>query len=145
MRDIRFRAWDKAHKCLHTDIQNKSLITEVFNDKIWQSPQPSLRSEGNRERFVFMQFTGLKDRNGKEIYESDVVTTDPDLWEGKNGNWLVKWSSINMGFVFTRSKDKTAETWKVQPRKPGIDGGSPLMGVEVIGNIYENPELLEGF
>jgi len=89
---------------------------------------------------VFMQFTGLLDLNGKEIYEGDIVHIRP-LPEKRAGDW---------------------ENWSTNARKPIVyDGGAfrfddmnlyEMMGwggfpadveYEVIGNIYENPDLLQ--
>jgi hypothetical protein len=67
-----------------------------------------------------MQFTGLKDKNGKEIYEGDVI-------RGEGGNLPVEWRN---GFYMVRP-DKTAFDL--------VDGYE----IDIIGNIYENPGLLK--
>ena len=76
-----------------------------------------------------MQYTGLKDKNGKEIYERDILGYWGSaysaywvvLWDEKHGRWMFGKNNIGV-FGFTKSSCK---------------------GKEIIGNIYENPELLK--
>lgn len=75
------------------------------------------------------QFTGFKDIDGKEIYEGDIIQNDEHPEEigkiiNENNCWLVEWFDID---------DKACLCWLLEntPQK-------------VIGNIYDNPELLEG-
>jgi hypothetical protein len=67
-----------------------------------------------------LQYTGLKDKHGKEIYEGDIL-------KYRNGRF-----SNPIEFP----KDYTLLSAR-------IEGGNPVMAVEVIGNIYENPNLLK--
>ena len=72
------------------------------------------------------QYTGLHDKNGKEIYEGDIVTN-----RDKNIKYIVEW--YDTGLRARQYKNKSyigLEYWKDV--------------LEVIGNIYDNPELLEG-
>lgn len=75
---------------------------------------------------VLMQFTGLHDKNGKEIYEGDVISWRS--YKGEcyydNGRFWIKGFSC---------------TWQDDP-SDAFSEGEPL---EVIGNVYENPELLK--
>lgn len=75
-------------------------------------------------KIPLMQFTGLLDRNGKEIYEGDILEGGSPI-DGDPRRWTVKWYSTNLN--------------------AGWDFGyMPAMNYcEVIGNIHENPELLK--
>ena len=77
--------------------------------------------------FIPMQFTGLKDKQGREIYEGDILRFDPKVWgQGNHHNlFAIEWAKQAAGFI----GHGVAADW---PRY-----------CEVIGNIYENPELLK--
>jgi len=90
---------------------------------------------GTGEEPIFMQCTGLKDKNGKEIYEKDI--TD----EGAYTDWCKKCVGYQQFGIYKRSRNAYCHS---------CTGGyslSELMhdlpyGLEIVGNIYENPELL---
>lgn len=113
MRDIRFRAWDKARKVMHPP----STFREVCEGR--------LDKKRKFEEFEFLEWTGLQDKNGKEIYEWDILSS-------RGYRLVVK---FDKGIFY-------AETY----------GGYRLSLEEIlcwweasyIGNIYENPELLKG-
>lgn len=116
MREIKFRAWDRRH--------NEMILIDDF---YWfEENQVHSQDEacGTTGDFVLMQYTGLKDKNGVEIYEGDIVRAIDVISS-------VEW--VNDGF------------WEIAA--PGT-AESTLLGnhigvIEVIGNIYENPELLQ--
>ena len=103
MREIKFRAWETIDGVMW---EWPAVIQ--FGFKILTDPT-----------HITMQYTGLKDKNGKEIYEGDIVSF-------KVGKGMVAWDDGSAGFVVENE----------------------LMAVvyfketEVIGNIYENPELV---
>lgn len=83
-----------------------------------------------------MQFTGLKDKNGKEIYESDILRViDPQVQKPDDSLMVVNWSTKFAGFVVNRKGWMFSHFFG-----EAIDG----LDVEVAGNIYSDPHLLEG-
>lgn len=84
---------------------------------------------------VLMQFTGLKDKNGKEIYEGDIVAIE------NSGNWEV---IFKLGsFEFFQGDKKISDGYGITPKWKIIDKHGYVEGFEIIGNIYQHPELLQ--
>jgi uncharacterized phage protein (TIGR01671 family) len=128
MRDIRFRVWDKKIKKM---IYPSFDCCFEFHDGYWvvtECKPTGWETIVDEESGVLMQFTGLIDKQGKEIYEGDVLKHQCRLVNsGKNGSYY-----------------KTVK-WK-EGKKKGVGfnvGVSYKDFWEVIGNIYENPELAE--
>lgn len=159
MRTIEFRAWDKKDK-----IMLFNFVLDYSKGELY-SKMPIDGACGWNKDFwdvELMQFTGLKDKNGKEIYEGDIVAFDEsvmsDVGEDKP-NYIEKRS--DKGFIYADGKRgerkygreiKIVE-WKekscgFEPFSDSEDncghcgGGDTPKGCEVIGNIHENPELL---
>ena len=106
---------------------------------MWQfgHQSPDLLDKEESENYVLQQFTGLHDKNGKEIYEGDILKIDTlDPWI-----LVVECHLAECGYQFTFMNCKANVFKKVgeEEREPPF----PEM-IEVIGNIYENPELLAG-
>jgi uncharacterized phage protein (TIGR01671 family) len=124
MRAIKFRAWNSRTKWMHDWLD---LCCLPHTLKFFDEPKP----------YILMQYTGLKDKNGKEIYEGDIV-------KDKKGFGLIKWLPCNCAFgvleltTFNKNKPiKEQEYYKLNCGEP-----RQLKETEVIGNIYSNPELL---
>ena len=116
MREIKFRAWDKLNKEMFNveimDFQKR----QVYKDTV---------SYRKFEDIELMQYTGLKDKNNKEIYEGDIVTLHNSryriIFNSEEARFVLKDVFFEMDIPFTNNNNKR---------------------IEVIGNIYENSELL---
>lgn len=130
MREIKFRAWDGEKLINDVTPWRWDFVIENSWYKCEKSTGNGVLGTGGEyaemlvpaKRFkVLMQYTGLKDKNGVEIYDGDI---------DKSGN-VIKWNSEKAMFALY-SKENRLMSW-------------PLFGkeIEVIGNIHSNPELLK--
>jgi uncharacterized phage protein (TIGR01671 family) len=143
MREIKFRAWDERNKIMHNDFQfiksgnegNDWIVFTSDKQKLTEELHP-LNNPYFQQQLIIKQFTGLKDKNGKEIYEGDIVNAwliyhgepqEPSfkakiIYNEYIAAWQISYLNINDIFV-----------------NDNIDLKYCL---EVIGNICKNPELL---
>lgn len=153
MRTIKFRAWDKAINKMITQENVKEFLGKTISEK-WEDELPYSndewypayeiltifdylkdfqertikRYEPSENRFELMQYTGLHDKNNKEIYEGDVLQIDVDkAW--------VRWNNKYGYFQLVPIGDYYFDS-------PVIGHILEYSEAEVIGNIYENKELL---
>lgn len=131
----RYRAWDKIHKIMYevddimsidfgkSEIGVKTLFFERTNCYDFDD-------------IVLMQSTGLRDKNGKEIFEGDIVSDGDTTGDIKNHQTL--------GFYMV--DDNGVERWfsdnaAIEDFREDVETAARI--IEIIGNIYTDPELLE--
>ena len=120
MRELKFRAWNKHLKVMKANIHLLDNCNEYFNND-------------NQD---VMQFVGLKDKNGKEVYVGDILHSP--TWGGSgrkspHDNHVVEWHSGNAAWVATGYNGTVEVSPSVTVRRDFV----------VIGNVWENPELLQ--
>lgn len=118
MREIKFRAWIK------TGIVTGEYVEPMTIQQMIHSKKSTFSLTQLNDLVDFEQFTGLHDKNGREIYEGDIVVVVSQYWGQLGNRYEVKFRKG----AFTTKYDLLSEI-------------SP--STSVIGNIHENPELLE--
>lgn len=129
-REIKFRAWHT--KYLKMEYYDKELKEDIdYWDGCKGTKLSMINSLCRNNNFILMQYTGLKDKNGKEIYEGDVlqgVSNNP-FSLGHVNNYQVMWGVDSWHIKGTH--------FSIQELKNYCNNN-----IEIIGNIYENPEIL---
>lgn len=135
MREIKFRAWDKLEEEM---LDNEA----IFGNEL------CVQTGHQDEDFIFMQYTGLHDKNGAEIYEGDIVIQDGYPWFDANtlnyvgviewvySQWQVIYKSVNA------LKRGVSNGINIGLNDDGVNEDEQS-DWEVIGNIYEHSYLLD--
>lgn len=125
-REIKFRAWDNENKYMITSKQG--IFTALRNSMNITVQDNGYYNNGdllkpNKEKYTLMQYTGLKDKNGVEVYEGDKVMFD------------YEWTEPDEIGVITWNKDTAS--FQIKGHIPS-SSMKHLDRMKVIGNIYEN-------
>jgi uncharacterized phage protein (TIGR01671 family) len=162
MRELKFRAWDKEksrwvreYDYQLEDQEDPAYEEEYGEDSGWldgdvASDLDLVNGGLATDLYVWEQFTGLKDKNGKEIYEGDIVnitavveTDDSDMACIIDTNSIVCWDKEHARWDV--NDEPESKDWDYRRRRYFVFVDSEdRENVEVIGNIHENPELLGG-
>ena len=145
MRELKFRAWDKNNRRmigieqLVFDI-NGELVSIYGNGPDFSNDLEALMGEKpDLNDAVLMQFTGLHDKNGRGIYEGDILRVTGE--DGESYVATVKWFGDEYYPAF--DLEGIPATWNYDANALSTIFQSGFETCEVIGNIHDTPELLE--
>lgn len=148
MREIKFRAWDKIDgKMQKVNLMNTYDGSAIGQTLYFLEETSDNNGYRNLSDCELMQYTGLKDKNGNEIYEGDIIQLTDDtgslikvICEFGTARRDIHGNTVDItGFYFKRLYDNK----KTFPIVYNYAGKHDLELFEVIGNIYDNPELKE--
>ena len=148
MREIKFRAWLKEKKIMGEVLGIDILHKEIF----FSNEDVDCYEHTDFKNIELMQYTGLKDKNNKEIYEGDVlklihtgIKISADRLEDlKRFVGIIKYENGIFKIVRTEKSLIESKYFEMEQKKVyEIFIYSKLYDLEVVGNIYENPELLK--
>lgn len=127
---LKFRVWDLIEKRM---LQ----WGDIMNLPAWEI----FPGTPEQRAFYVMQCTGLKDKNGKEIYDGDII----DIHQTVNGCnlFVIVWSDVGFGALYLIDGEISREYEYDIKELLDVNIGKYEKSVEVVGNIYENHELLE--
>lgn len=125
MKEIKFRAWDKWGK----KWVEKDLMLLIPKGELRELTQDGVDFTDDN-RYEVVQYTGLKDKNDKEIYEGDIIQTTIGGDDFEHNKYRIFWEDKHASFDAENITDKgLLINWWYE--------------IEVIGNIYENPKLIK--
>lgn len=141
MREIKFRAWDTVDKVMKLPTllrlsRNLPFTDDNNNGKVFQMQCNGQENiEYYNGRIVLMQYTGLRDKNGKEIYEGDILHV-LEISNTRDLEYKSPVEFIDSGFLVTQPDECQVPLAVFH----NLDTSYPLFEIEVIGNIYENAD-----
>ena len=125
MREIKFRAWHKEEKIIGEVLCIDILHKEIF----FSNEDVDCYEHTDFKDIELMQYTGLKDKNNKEVYEGDIVKL-----RANHGIGVIKYYDEWGAFVVEYIKPRSLTVLGMNYYKEDI---------EILGNIYKNPELIK--
>jgi hypothetical protein len=128
VREFKFRAWEKNLGEI-IPIHSINFETKMVNiESAWRL----------FDEVELMQYTGLRDMNGKDVYEGDIVKASS---QGSWGTFEVKWRQEASPQWILYPAWQSEKFWSLHGTK--LPNGDYVDMIEIIGNIYENPELIK--
>lgn len=133
MREIKFRAWDKENnKWANMNLDVWGEWQGAGMVQIYKEGEPDIFEHVSDDRYIWQQYTGLKDKNKKPIFEGDIVKYDIH-------GWGISQHQKGIGrIVYCGSQ------FRMNIGGNELDCWRSVEDFEVIGNVWENPELLTG-
>ena len=139
MRDIKFRVWNTETNKMIINVKEMGVfaLQSIYSiDEFLVIP--------TNEKYPLMQYTGLKDKNGVEIYEGDILVAK-NKKDSKNNDWIGIVEDNNYGWLALKYKEYINPSWfgaLSTPINEPQNASWIMSNCEVIGNIYENSHLL---
>jgi len=135
MREIKFRAWDKREKKMHQGPDSWVAYLNVTGEPGLFGDDVSIIDEHGDECFYsfdeveVMQYTGLKDKNGKEIYEGDIID-DLEHIDTQDDRGIIRWDKTRARFIVDPlNLEESWHDWEMDE----------LNHSRIVGNIHETP------
>lgn len=127
----KFRVWDKlSERFIYPDKGYQGHYILDLNGRFHD-----LGNGSGGDEYVVQQYTGLRDKNGKDTYEGDIIQYNVGS-SYDDMSFVVKWSNDSLSWIFQSiSGEVLSNCW--------TPNGNRFNFIEIIGNIYENPELLK--
>lgn len=147
IREIKFRVWDKADKVMCDVTYLKFSNVQYMNVGYRKNTggkiidENALLDESMSGTCILMQYTGMKDKNSKEIYEGDIVQRNIF---GNNVVGEIVWMDIGgTGFYLKVREGSRISFYPIGRGQLDDDDGEWCNDI-ILGNIHDNPELLDG-
>lgn len=137
MRGIKFRVWNKKQNRYNTQTDAPVLVYDTGELAVrYGNPACGAVELDYTDNYEIEQYTGLKDKNGKEIYEGDIIQEEIDFNSKMTDGifkYMVYWNEEDLcwGLEHIGNESIHVELWQAN------------LSTEVIGNIHENPELIK--
>jgi len=158
MREHKYRAWDNERKKMIYDFSEHqtrleddgTIVVGDYNRKFFANFKDSSTGDGDWYECELLQFTGLKDKNGKQIYVGDIIKIS--CWEERKHYKDAKKKDCEGVFVVNVENRSWGDTFNFEnisgyPCSTHLDLGKDKnwnsVNIKVIGNIYENKRLLK--